>query len=644
MYILIILPSLLLVFFVYNKYSHVKKNANIISLTIIGLLIFAIFTMNLFNTNAYWGYIFHLNPIIYSSSQIFEGKTLLVDFVSQYGLYPHFINPIFSIIGFSVLKFSIVMSLLNIFTFLLMFIAMYKLIKNKFILFIGFCTLIFINYFVHRSIFYPDVYFQYFPVRVLFPALLIFISTLYLRSFNRKIYYLSFPIFAIGILWNMDTGLIVFISWVLFLSFIEFSKTLSLRIKSLNILRHLIISIITLLITITLFCFWMYLRSGHFPDFFKIIQYQQFFYSSGFNASPIPILNEWIIVVIIYIYGLAISIKSLIDKTNSTYYSSVFLLSILGFGLFSYFQSQSQPSRLSQVSYPAILLLILYTNKILSNISNNKQINLYKAFCLFIFVILFSFLGTGIFSISINGKMIKNDAIVGLKSIIDQNPNSDISKNIAFIKKHTKSGENILILADHYEGIYYAESHTICALNIPSSDELLLKEDVNKIYNLISKNKIHKTFIDINHKDDNFKNNLIYNNYGVIDQSENGQILLVNKNMGKSISDYKFNSKTYLIYNRLQIVEYNPSPKNYFELGMSYIYRESDNYEAKKAYKRATELDSDFIDAYINLTYYCCVRGEWEEAIFYSKKALELNPDDERALNNLDWAQKSLFK
>jgi len=515
-YTVVIFPLLLLVLFLYNKYLYLKRTINIINLIIIGIILSAIFSMNIFNTNVYWGYILHFNALIYTLSQVAVGKTLLVDFISSYGLYPHFLNPLFSIIGLSVLKFSIVMSSLNIITFLLIFIAIYKLVQNKFILFLGFCTLIFLNYFVHRCLFYPDVYFQYFPIRVIFPALLIFISTYYIKSFHKAIYYSSFPLFSIGILWNMDIGLIVFISWILLLSFIEFSKSISLKIRIINITKHILVSIVLFATTIIIFCLWMYSRSGHFPDFVKLLQYQQIFYNSGFNASPLPVFNEWNIIILIYIYGLAISLKSLIDKTNDTYYSTVFLLSILGFGLFSYYQCESQLSRLSQVSYPAILLLILYINKILSGISKNRQINFNNASSFFIFIILFFFLSSGIYSIIINGSMIKNDAIAGFKSINNQDSNSDISKNIAFIIKHSQPGEKILILSNHYEGLYYAESHTMYVLNIPSSDELLLKEDFNKIINKIVNNESSKIFVDLNTKGDDFKKLLIQNNYGVI--------------------------------------------------------------------------------------------------------------------------------
>jgi len=116
-------------------------------------------------------------------------------------------------------------------------------------------------------------------------------------------------------------------------------------------------------------------------------------------------------------------------------------------------------------------------------------------------------------------------------------------------------------------------------------------------------------------------------------------MLLVKKYTGKSLSEYNFNHRNYLIYNRLQIVKYNPSPKNYFELGVAYA--KSDTYGGKEAYKKAIALDSDFTDAYTNLAYICCLRGEWDEAIIYSKKALKLNPCNNFALGSLNLALRS---
>ena len=636
-YTLIIFPIFILIQIYYKRIFLFKKIVNILSIIIIGLILFAVFFMNIFNTNAYWGAAWHLNSVFYSLSQVVEGKTLIVDFLNQYGLYPHFLNPIFQITGLSILKFSIVLSSLNIISFVLIYIALYKIVQNKFILFLGFCTMILINYLIVHGLWYYDVYFQYFPIRALFPALLIFFSVFYLKFQSKLIYFLSFPLFLAGILWNQETGIIVLVGWMLFLSFYEFAKTNSLKNKINNISKHILVLIAFIIIITLLLVLWFYTRIGHVPDLSKYFIYQKFFYFIGFAASEKPLIHEWNIVILIYIYGLAVSIKSLFDKKHDSYYSIVFLLSILGLGLFSYYQGHSHNFCFCFSSYPAILLLILIADNSFNEISIKKT----KYYNVAYFTILFFFLGTGIFSIVKNSNIIRGWTVCGFKSLYNQDANSDFSQNIALIKKHVKEGEKILILSPKYDGLYYGETHTICVLNTPSYSELTFKTSYDMFINKIINNDNTKIFVDLIFTDQNFFYALIENNYGIKDISTNGKMLYVEKNSGSTLSVDNLNTQAFDVFQQMNIVKYNPSIENYFYLG-TVLGENNQIEEAKEAYKRAIELDPSFVSAYVNLSFCCCKTGEWEEAIFYSKKALEINPNDELTLNNLNWALNSV--
>ena len=88
------------------------------------------------------------------------------------------------------------------------------------------------------------------------------------------------------------------------------------------------------------------------------------------------------------------------------------------------------------------------------------------------------------------------------------------------------------------------------------------------------------------------------------------------------------------IFNCLQIVKYNPSPINYYELSLYQDYTD----DAKESLKKAIILDPNFIDAYASLGFVSCQRNEWDAAVYYLEKGLALKPNDKLMLGNLNWA------
>src|SRR5262249_45929703 len=54
----------------------------------------------------------HFTAVFSSVVQVHFGKALLINAQGQYGLYAHFLQPLFALVGLSVLKFTLVMGLL----------------------------------------------------------------------------------------------------------------------------------------------------------------------------------------------------------------------------------------------------------------------------------------------------------------------------------------------------------------------------------------------------------------------------------------------------------------------------------------------------------------------------------------------------
>jgi hypothetical protein len=352
--------------------------------------------------------------------------------------------------------------------------------------FLGFTSVVYFSLLMLRLNSF-DVYFQYVPLRVIFPTILIFLSAIYLKKENKIIYYCLFIISSIAVLWNLDTGAIVFVSWLLLLIYSEiFQQNKKVMIK--KCISHLVTAISIFLAVVISYSIYIYIRSSSFPNFFLFTQYQQIYYISGFAMLPMNLFHPWNIIIIVYIIGL---LYAIINKGNSYIAKIIFLLSVLGFGIFSYYQGRSHDDVLVSVAYPAVLLLTIFTDISLTNFKNyGSRLFHYLAF----FLILLFILSISICSIGYHFTYYYQESERGFYEFNDTKP-TILSENIRFIKNSASKGEKILILSGYLNGIYYSESDTESVLNIPGSSEIFLVEDDNKISEFLSNNTDTKVYV-----------------------------------------------------------------------------------------------------------------------------------------------------
>ncbi len=250
-------------------------------------LIVVILCFNIFNLETHLPSVHHFNVVFYSISQILQGKTLLVDLTSQYGLYGSFLEPIFRLLGLSVLNFSVVMALLVSLSFVLILLFLNRIIHNKIVVLLGFASVSFYNY-LSFKIGNNDPYFQYHAIRFIFPCLVLYLSIVYYcNQKNKFLYGLIHVISAISILWNFETGIVVFVSWLAYLAYLEFLHEITIH-SLVNSLFKTLYGCSVLLITMSLYVFYTFIRSGCIPDMGKMVFYQSLFSQLGFMTLPMP--------------------------------------------------------------------------------------------------------------------------------------------------------------------------------------------------------------------------------------------------------------------------------------------------------------------------------------------------------------------
>lgn len=443
---------------------------------------------NIYNIDDTWTYVVHFSGVFYSVVQVYYGKALLIDSVSHYGLFPQFIEPIFKVFGLSILKFASLMTLFLSISFLAIYGFLRSMLKNRIVAFVGFIGLLFLNFAGIKILLNSDdPYFQYHPIRFIFPTLAIYLTWKYFSTGNKKLYYLSFVLYSIGFLWNPDTGLVVFGAWLIALCFSElknFDKEALIKI-----LTHIAIGIGIFLITMLTFTFYMKLRYGSFPAFAKFFTYQSYFYKDGAFMLPMTLIHPWVIVILVYISGLALGVRSILAKAITPKTNIVLFLSILGVGVFSYYQGRSHDYNLVGVWYPALILLIIYADDLVQNIQNKgKDI----VVTLILFTAIMYFFTSSFFSLLIYYPEFYSNRV---QPKITTKVSTPVIRNGNFIKDHVGKDKKTVILSQQ-AGVYHLMSKTASALNTPVITEIFLKEDIEKINEFIATGKSNKVFVD----------------------------------------------------------------------------------------------------------------------------------------------------
>lgn len=523
LYFILFLPTLVYFFVKNGGVSLFLERILFVIIIFIFFIIFSINLLPLFNDFVS----LTLDPVIYPVSQVFVGKSLLVNLTSLYGLFPFYLSPLFYFINLNVYNFSIILALLVTISFYFLFRFLMIVVKNRIILYLGFLFLVFYTLLATRMI--PENYYQYWPVRFLFPTLWLLFASLYFKYRKISYYYIAFIVSAFAVLWNFDVGVVVFLTWLLSLFYDRLSKFSSHKLFFKELLKIFLYSILSLIVSIGSFVLITFYKSGFYPDWSMFFEFQKMFLSGYFMIKLVPPPHVWSLLIFVYVFGLVIATYHLFEKSVSFRSVIIFILSILGFGLFVYYEGQASDVTLFRVWYPALLMFVMFTDYLWEEINSfkrNLKINS------IIFFILFGILSTGVFSIFIN--LDKYTFFVKRNIFTDFRKNNNYYTNIDFLKNNTEKGESVFILADLKQGIYYAETNTKSVIDVPSISDIFYKKQMDEVINFLQENKNTKVFIEGDLKEyDKYSGvikEIVSYNYFNASSSNGGMVMYLPKN------------------------------------------------------------------------------------------------------------------
>ena len=438
---------------------------SLVGVLFLGILLFNILgPEHIRNVPIFWA---SFNAVFYSVVQVFFGKELLVDFGNQYGLYPHFLEPLFRVVGLSVYTFTAVMGLLNCLAFGCMYRVLTRETADELLAFLGLTTILFFDYFAGR-VAQPDLYLQYHPIRILFPA----ISLLAVRAFAHaptpRLGALIFALGAAAFLWNPDTGTIVLSAGLLLL----FYDAL-LRRRPREIPGRLLLGVAAAAGVFVSFSVFMRLRYGTFPDYGRFFLSTKVYYFYGLGMLPMPRFGLWVPVLLIYAASLLLSLVALVEGEDTPRPRLLFFLSVLGLGIFTYYQGRSVLGNLLAASYPAILLFVLLSDDVRRNAAPHGR-PADRLLSITLLALLF-------YSVPALATIAPDwvHAIDAKIRVTKSGETTEVLRDIEFLRHYVRPGQEIPILS-YNSGVHHLMTQTTNPLDIPSDSEIIYREDFEK--------------------------------------------------------------------------------------------------------------------------------------------------------------------
>lgn len=465
----------------------------------------------------FFNFQFVLDPIVYfiNNSGAYYPDSL-------YGNYSFFIAPIVSLFPDQILATSCLLVFMIIACHLFLYFSVLKITSTKTIAVISGMLILFLagNY----SILTLEPYFQYYPIRVIFPSIVILLFLYFDSSQKPKFFNMLIPFCCgLSVIWNMDTGICLTLTFFLIRFINEIEKSIAERGKIIfaDITKRFgFIFLHELSITAIVIISFLFLFIG-FENSMGLLNTQRNFYLDGFYMLPIThSLNLWMLVLAIYVAGGVYFFKNFGHYSKDKYF--IFFLSIFGIGIFAYFQGRSHPSVLPTCIYPAILIFFIFFDKFFKKISSREKTKItFRILSEFILL-----LSLFIFFVSVKGYLYMSK--IYWRGI----PSEIISNKVEFIKKNTAITKKVVILSDDSTYLYYLTGkqsypfvqRTLC---------LMKKSQIEQMINAIDSQDIKNIFVDIHTSSVNFKiifeeyNKLFAKKYSVAKRDPSGRMVLL---------------------------------------------------------------------------------------------------------------------
>jgi len=427
---------------------------------------------------------YHFNALYASVVSANQGRVLTVDTLNQYGLYAQLLQPVFKLTGLSVTSFTAVIGGLTAVSYVAVWTGLVRVTRNPWVALFGLLALVFFNWLLPLEVSSLDWYFQYRPLRILFPMLSFAAAVQYHHRPSRWLYWVSLIGLGVGVLWNLDAGLPALVAWVGgrgLTAVARQGRWAAVRTIALDGAA----AVAACGAVLAGYVAAVYFSSGAVPDFRQMILFQKTFYVTGLAMLPMPMPGTWVLVGLVYLSGFVFAIRSALAGDASPRAHAAFVLSLLGIALFSYYQGRSHPAVLLSAAWPAVPLAAVLLDELAARPKQLVRPLHLAAAALIVWTLA---IGAG----SLPFRMTDLQAVLAVEKGKQEHP---VTRAVEFIRQHTEPGEEVLIFSKK-DGLLHQLTGTK-SLARCSYNELVHNAELDEIKSRLNRGRATKVFRDL---------------------------------------------------------------------------------------------------------------------------------------------------
>ena len=307
----------------------------------------------------------HYEVFVYPLIQDWLGEGVYCMQESQYGMYPSFLLPIWMFTGgpstFAISTTMALLMLLSNASFVI-FMQRHTHISVTGLAF-AFVAILFSVLCIPG--FLPNhAYFQFFPIRLVFPALALLLICLRPQSLMTTA--VAYMAAGFGVFWNLESGLVALsVLGTYCLAMEPATSTYGLLRAAVKQAALMCSGVAAAAICVNIYCL---LRFQQLLNPLLLTQMVRAF-TAGFGALPMPLHGVWIIHLLVYAACFFLSFRLINQpqaRRDRERAAAMLATAVMGLMFFNYYQGRSAPHQLALVTFPAIMCLGLLVDQALS--------------------------------------------------------------------------------------------------------------------------------------------------------------------------------------------------------------------------------------------------------------------------------------
>lgn len=407
----------------------------------------------------------HFDAFFYSVVQIAQGGTCLSDVLPQYGCYGEFLAPVLGIAGPSVENATVMLALLQIGALVAVIYFAGQIISRPLVLLTASTLVIVLTSRVFYLSLSPDPYFQYWPLRLLFPALSLPLALWWIDGSPAKIRAVALGAFSgLGLWWNLDSGAVV--AGALGAA-VLFSRRYDNAISITGRLVHAALYAVGVTGAFLAFLVYLSVKSGGVIPIGDYLVYQQTFLGAGFYMLPLPVFPDpwiWFAAVsasVLFVFALY--------PAGGKNMDAVAYVAVLSIGALSYFIGRSHPVVFLTAAWPFALLIPAIVDQWV-DVSSGRGLTRFPQSFIVVGLLV------GVSPVLAQGMPRLYDLAVNRLSPTE----SHRSQHAEFIRSAIQPGSTVAILADE-SSILFSATGLRSAVNGPGMNEVLRRADAEAI-------------------------------------------------------------------------------------------------------------------------------------------------------------------